>query len=95
MSPVQRRMTYKLERDGRTVYCNSFRVVSALLALGWALIAPDHCANSCAEPAAGSPFHARPLGSFGMSGRVGRASRRYTLGSHASDPRKLDLRSRV
>ena len=55
MSPVQRRMTYKLERDGRTVYCNSFRVVSALLALGWALIAPEHCANSSAEPAAGSP----------------------------------------
>jgi hypothetical protein len=54
-SPAQRRIAYELERDGRTVYCNSFRVVSALLELGWALIVPDHCANSSAEPEAGSP----------------------------------------
>jgi hypothetical protein len=42
-----------------------------------------------------APFHARPLGSFGMSGRVGRASRRDARGSHTSDPRKLDLCSRA
>jgi hypothetical protein len=34
------RMVHELERDGCTVYCSSFVVVSALLAMGWTLVGP-------------------------------------------------------
>jgi hypothetical protein len=30
-------VVYRLVRDGRSVYCTSFAVVSALLGVGWAL----------------------------------------------------------
>lgn len=42
MAREERRMVYGLERDGRTVYCSSFAVVSALRALGWTLSDSGH-----------------------------------------------------
>ena len=49
------RMVYGLERDGRTVYCSSFAIVSVLLAMGWTLSDSGHWAELARELAAGSP----------------------------------------
>jgi hypothetical protein len=47
-------VVYKLVRDGRSVYCASFAVVSALLGVGWALRDWGRRARFAAEVAAGS-----------------------------------------
>ncbi len=47
-------MVYALERDGRTVYCSSFHVVSVLLSMGWVLRATDRWSRLVRERAAGS-----------------------------------------
>jgi hypothetical protein len=48
-------MVYELERDGRRVYCNSYDVVSVLLATGWTMRDTDHWARLVQELAPGSP----------------------------------------
>ena len=55
MSRAKHRMVYGLERDGRTVYCSSFALVSVLLAMGWTLSDSGHWAALVRELAAGSP----------------------------------------
>jgi hypothetical protein len=42
MAREERRMVYGLERDGRTVHCSSFAVVSVLRAMGWTLSDSGH-----------------------------------------------------
>ena len=49
MSQEEHRMVYGLERDGRTVYCSSFAVVSVLLAMGWTLSDSGHWAGLVRE----------------------------------------------
>ena len=44
------RMVYGLERDGRTVYCSSFAVVSVLLAMGWTLSDSGQWAEVVRDP---------------------------------------------
>jgi hypothetical protein len=47
-------VVYKLVRDGRSVYCTTFAVVSALLSVGWALRDWGRWARFAREGAAGS-----------------------------------------
>jgi hypothetical protein len=67
-------MAYGLERDGRTVYCSSPRVTSALLEMGWTL--RDTCEMSTLprELAADVPVRrappVHPLSAAGRSVRT-------------------------
>ena len=53
MSLEKYRMVYGLERDGRTVYCSSFALVSVLLAMGWTLSDSGHWARLVRQLTAG------------------------------------------
>ena len=55
MRRFEDRMVYGLERNGRTVHCSSFAMVSVLLAMGWMLSDSGHWAELVRERAAGSP----------------------------------------
>ena len=62
-------VVYKLVRDGRSVYCTSFAVVSALLGVGWALRDWGRWASFAAEVATGSRRRSRVLRS--VPGKLG------------------------
>lgn len=64
MSQEEHRMVYGLERDGRTVYCSSFALLSVLLAMGWTLSDPGHWTRLLRERTAGFPSRRTTLRSI-------------------------------